>query len=67
MRLTSDTLFLSFVALVLLAVTAVMVGAHWNDDELRSKCEAAGGTFVHAKDPLHLCVKTVDQPIVHPK
>lgn len=32
---------------------------HKNDEALRAKCEAAGGTFVHANEPRHLCVTEV--------
>lgn len=67
MRVRSDDVFLAFIVAMIVLVSGIVFAAHWNDAVLKAECEAQGGTFVHASQPLHVCVKTVDQPIVHPK
>ncbi len=48
------------IILIFVAVAAaglIVASAHKDDDQLRAECEARGGTFVEAREPLHLCVQ----------
>lgn len=42
-------------ALVALIVTLVIYTVHKDDAVLRADCEARGGVFFHARDPIHVC------------
>lgn len=33
---------------------------HRHDKELKARCEAAGGVFIEAREPLHVCVKPLE-------
>lgn len=47
---------LLFLGLLALFAGFAVYYAHKDDAQLRAECEARGGTFIHATEPLHVCV-----------
>lgn len=44
-----------FVAVLFLFVSFVMLWPHRHDREERAACEAKGGVFIEARQPMHVC------------
>lgn len=46
-----------FVIVLMIFLLWIPYQVHKDDAKLRAACEAAGGVFVEAREPIHICVK----------
>jgi len=42
---------------VISSIVLLFESVHGRDEEIASECESSGGTFVHATQPIHLCLQ----------
>jgi hypothetical protein len=54
MRVLAGIMFVVIVGLLIL-----FYGAHKDDAILKAECERAGGVFIEAREPVHVCVGRV--------
>lgn len=55
-NLSDHKALIAFGVGVFICLNALVYFAHRNDALLKAACEAKGGVFVHARDPMHICV-----------